>query len=117
VEARLFKAKLWPGGVLEELVPRDRSESDRWVSIRLIGNGRETIIKATALRTALGADVLRSTNFRVHPRGQDLTFDGLGWGHGVGLAQEGAKAMAEAGKSYRAILDLYYPGTHWAKLK
>lgn len=32
-------------------------------------------------------------------------------GHGVGMSQRGAKAMAKAGKSYREILGYYYPGT------
>lgn len=32
-------------------------------------------------------------------------------GHGVGMSQRGAKAMAAAGKDYREILAFYYPGT------
>lgn len=40
-----------------------------------------------------------------------LTFSGRGWGHGVGLSQWGAKAMAENGASCEAILTHYFPGT------
>lgn len=32
-------------------------------------------------------------------------------GHGIGLSQTGAKAAAAAGKSYKEILNFYYPGT------
>ena len=32
-------------------------------------------------------------------------------GHGVGLSQMGAIRMAESGKTYREILEFYYPGT------
>lgn len=32
-------------------------------------------------------------------------------GHGVGMSQRGAKAMAKAGKTYKEILSFYYPGT------
>lgn len=32
-------------------------------------------------------------------------------GHGVGMSQRGAKAMAKVGKTYREILAFYYPGT------
>lgn len=32
-------------------------------------------------------------------------------GHGVGMSQRGAKAMAKAGKTYLEILAFYYPGT------
>ena len=37
-------------------------------------------------------------------------FYGRGWGHGVGLCQEGAKEMAARGKGYKKILKHYYPG-------
>lgn len=39
-----------------------------------------------------------------------FTFDGHGWGHGVGLSQWGARGMALQGKSYREILTHYYTG-------
>ena len=40
-----------------------------------------------------------------------FTIKGSGWGHGVGLSQYGAKAMAEAGHSAHGILRHYYSGT------
>jgi SpoIID/LytB domain protein len=40
-----------------------------------------------------------------------LTVTGKGWGHGVGLSQEGAHAMANAGASLGDILGRFYPGT------
>jgi len=43
--------------------------------------------------------------------GQSFLFTGKGWGHGVGMSQWGAKAMAEAGWSHKEILRHYYPGT------
>jgi stage II sporulation protein D len=39
------------------------------------------------------------------------TFTGKGWGHGVGMSQEGAKGMAKAGFTYEQILKYYYTGT------
>lgn len=39
------------------------------------------------------------------------TFTGRGWGHAVGMSQNGAKGMADAGLSYEQILKHYYPGT------
>ena len=35
-------------------------------------------------------------------------FVGGGWGHGVGMCQEGARGMAESGKNYREIIKHYY---------
>lgn len=43
--------------------------------------------------------------------GASITFYGRGYGHGVGLSQWGAKAMAESGWSYDKILTHYFPGT------
>lgn len=44
-------------------------------------------------------------------RGRSFVFEGRGWGHGVGMSQWGARALAEMGKSYRDILGFYFPGT------
>ncbi|AWD66018.1 hypothetical protein C2I28_13645 [Priestia megaterium] len=41
---------------------------------------------------------------------QTITIEGKGNGHGVGLSQFGANAMAAQGKSYTDILNFYYPG-------
>lgn len=40
--------------------------------------------------------------------GMKIFFDGHGFGHGLGMSQYGAKAMADAGRSYDAILNHYY---------
>ncbi len=39
-----------------------------------------------------------------------FTFEGRGWGHGVGLSQWGARGMALEGRDYRDILTHYYTG-------
>ncbi|RQD77497.1 MAG: SpoIID/LytB domain-containing protein [Candidatus Syntrophonatronum acetioxidans] len=40
-----------------------------------------------------------------------FTISGFGWGHGVGMSQNGAYNRAIAGHTYREILDFYFPGT------
>ncbi|MBQ2842069.1 MAG: hypothetical protein IJE72_03440 [Clostridia bacterium] len=40
-----------------------------------------------------------------------FVFKVYGWGHGVGMSQEGAIQMAKDGKTYQQILTHYYPGT------
>ncbi len=37
-------------------------------------------------------------------------FEGQGWGHGVGMSQNGAYNRSREGHSYRDILSFYYPG-------
>jgi len=39
-----------------------------------------------------------------------VTINGRGWGHGVGMSQQGALSMAQAGHDFRAILHHYYTG-------
>lgn len=41
----------------------------------------------------------------------EIVFYGVGYGHGVGLSQWGAKTLADNGWEYRRILSLYFPGT------
>ena len=38
----------------------------------------------------------------------DITFNVLGFGHGVGLSQVGANTLARRGKSYEDIIHYYY---------
>lgn len=59
------------------------------------------------LRTALG---LRSTSFSL-TSGEVFTFFVTGYGHGVGLSQYGAKAMAEDGATFEEIITWYYSNT------
>lgn len=60
------------------------------------------------LRRALG---LRSTDFTIRYENGQFYITTHGYGHGVGLSQWGAKAFAEQGLSYDAILAHYFPGT------
>jgi stage II sporulation protein D len=54
---------------------------------------------------------LRSSFFTVIPSADSVVFKGRGYGHGVGLCQDGARVMASRGKSYQEITGFYYPGT------
>lgn len=47
--------------------------------------------------------------------GGQLVLAGRGWGHGVGLCQYGAQAMARRGKAAADILTAYYPGAERAR--
>lgn len=54
---------------------------------------------------------LRSAYFTLSTAGDSILFSGRGYGHGVGLCQDGAKHMAERKMSYNRIISFYYPGT------
>ncbi len=55
---------------------------------------------------------LKSTFFRVEPEDEEVVIKGRGFGHGVGLCQEGAMRMADMGFSYSEIIHYYYQGVH-----
>ena len=46
----------------------------------------------------------------------NVIFYGHGYGHGLGMSQWGAKAMADLGKSYEEILKFYYKNTELIQL-
>lgn len=70
----------------------------------------EKRIPAAKFRLEAGAGRIKSTNFSVSVDGDDIVFSGHGWGHGVGLCQWGAHGLASKGRSWRQILNHYYPG-------
>ncbi len=51
------------------------------------------------------------------PGSKKLAVKGHGYGHGHGMSQYGAQGAALKGLSYREIVDFYYPGTAWSKVK
>lgn len=82
-----------------------------------------TIGKELEIRRSLSKSHLYSSAFIVTTSGTDehgvpqhWMLQGAGWGHGVGLCQIGAAAMADAGKSYAEILNHYYPGAKLSTL-
>ncbi len=54
---------------------------------------------------------LRSSYFSLAQAGDSIILSGRGYGHGVGLCQDGAKHMAEKKYSFDSIIGFYYPGT------
>lgn len=71
--------------------------------------GNSLVISSNAFRNAIGNTKFRSTSFQLKKEGDAVRFIGEGFGHGVGMCQVGAKAMADEGKNYREILSHYYP--------
>ena len=65
-------------------------------------------VTGPALRKALG---LRSACFTVQYQNGSFFFTTKGYGHGVGMSQWGARALAEQGQTAAQILAHYFPGT------
>ena len=60
---------------------------------------------------------LRSTFFSVYSIGDSVILKGRGYGHGVGLCQEGAMIMASKGFTYQEIINFYYTGVILSDIK
>ncbi len=89
----------------------ERSPTGRARRVRVEGTRGSVELTASALRSAVGETVLRSTLFEVRRADDGFVFVGSGRGHGVGMSQWGALAMARDGAHYRDILTRFYPGT------
>jgi stage II sporulation protein D len=63
-----------------------------------------------------GWDAVPSNNFIIQRDGGNISLEGRGQGHGIGLCQYGAKAMAQTGSGFREILDHYYPNTRLSQV-
>ena len=72
-------------------------------------------VKATG-REFRKALELKSANFTLTIRPDTVIVDTIGYGHGVGMSQYGANAMAKAGADYVEILTHYYTGAEVVKM-
>ena len=90
---------------LESVEIGKKGESGRAVTLTL--NGKE--VNAPDFRVALGSTEMRSTLLtELKLEGDTVTMAGKGYGHGVGMSQWGAYALAEQGKKAEDIVTEYY---------
>jgi stage II sporulation protein D len=75
------------------------------------GTSGLTVLNGSQLKGFVRSLGLRSTLFDIRPTEGGYAFVGSGHGHGVGMSQWGARALAERGESYQRILARFYPGT------
>lgn len=87
---------------------KDRSRSGRVKTAQLVGTKKTVQLTGTELRSKFA---LPSTLFSMKFSKGKVIFEGYGYGHGVGMAQNGANAYAKKGWNYEKILLHYYKGT------
>jgi len=92
-----------------------REHPVRWIS-------RLSAAEAASLRSSderarlsvvrrLGWAAVPSNDFVLEKDRDQIVLKGVGQGHGIGLCQAGAKAMAQEGADFREILSHYYPNS------
>jgi stage II sporulation protein D len=100
---------------IESVSPSNYEDFSRLTKIKLHGSGgKSDFLRAEDFRLAIDPTgrKLQSTICKFVKRQDQWEFsNGRGWGHGVGMCQCGAQAMARKGKKAEQILSYYYPGS------
>jgi len=108
IEKRLRESNIYVSNIntIKTLDPGVGNHGSR---VEIISANGSKEMNANDFRLLVGPNYLYSTAFNSRNNGKSITFSGRGWGHGVGLCQYGAQAMAEKGFKWTAILEYYYP--------
>ena len=112
-------------GELVDIIPLRRSPSGNVNTLKLVGKKRSvTVTKEHLIRNILGFSSLKSTLFEIevnrfkNGKVRNYWLYGGGWGHAIGLCQSGAAGLAgKYGKSYKEIMEFYFPGTNLRRIK
>jgi SpoIID/LytB domain protein len=93
-----------------------RRHPETWVAHVSEGPEKNLAVQHTEharlqLARSLGWSVVPGNSYTVRNNGKDLVLSGTGVGHGLGLCQRGAAAMARSGATFQEILLHYYPNT------
>lgn len=87
----------------------------RWLALTFKQDNRKHYLEANNIRVPLKnvrSDLqLKSTFFSIFSQGDTLIFKGRGFGHGVGMCQEGAMRMAKLGYKCPEVINFYYQKT------
>ena len=113
----------YPGLGFRGLEVVERGVSGRVGALRLLGEGgRSELVEGLAVRWTLDLPDTRFEMRRVAEpsskwgREPGWEFTGGGWGHGVGMCQIGAFALAGRGLDYREILEHFYTGVRLGRV-
>ena len=115
-------------GTLKSVKVTKRGPGDIALKIKAVGEkGSVEVETENKIRAALGGSgykiekqdgtvvesskLLPSAFFTIKKAGDTFVIEGGGYGHGIGMSQNGANEMAKEGKDYKEILKLFYQGT------
>jgi stage II sporulation protein D (peptidoglycan lytic transglycosylase) len=112
-----FAARYGDIGSVVAVHAGEADSSGRLETVTILGTLDSRAIPATVFRSLAGNHVVRSTRIvSIGVVGLSIRVSGSGFGHGVGMAQWGARAMAEDGKTAEEILKFYYHGASYAQI-
>ena len=105
-------------GTITSLRPKEVEPGGHIIRIQMNGdNGTNETLMGEDFRLSVGGRVLKSTNFKIRDEDDAFVFEeGRGFGHGIGLCQNGMETKALRGQDYKSILRTYYPGCEIVRL-
>lgn len=95
-------------GALKSIKISRKTDTGRATNLMIKTAKGSKTVPCGRFRLATGIRSCKITKLDV--RKNDVRFEGKGYGHGIGMCQDGANGMAKDGKNYRKILKNYYPG-------
>ncbi len=115
----IYVEKRNPGGVADELIIVAENAQIKVISeynIRYVLNNGEAKVQRQDGSEVASTSLLPSAFCVIHVKKEDeeitgYTVNGGGYGHGVGMSQNGAKSMAKQGWNYQDILSFFFEGS------
>jgi stage II sporulation protein D len=105
------------GDKIKNILVLSKTNHGRIKNLQIVGNKNTVEISGETLRRILGYNNLKSTKiYKIEVKDNKIFFYGKGWGHGVGLCQWGANELTKQGKSFKEVIEYYYPKTKIKKL-
>jgi SpoIID/LytB domain protein len=109
-------ASKFDSGNLIEIKANKRGTSGRIYNVQFVFEDESVEVSGELKIRQMLAPPLKSSCFVVDKTETGFIFYGAGWGHGVGMCQSGAIAMAKQGKNFEEILKHYYRKTGLLKI-
>jgi len=105
------------GDKIKSISVLSKTKNDRIKDLQIIGNKDKIILSGENLRKIFGYNKIKSTKIdKIEIDNNRIYFYGKGWGHGIGLCQWGANELTKQGKSFKEVIEYYYPKTKIKKL-
>ncbi len=97
-------------GSVKSIKVAAKTASKRAETLKFTTNKGSKTLSCARFRLSVGSSLLKSCKITdIDKNAQGFAFSGHGYGHGIGMCQDGAKGMAEDGKNYKQILENYFP--------
>ena len=102
-------------GKLKSIKINQKTHTGRATKVTIHTSKGSKTVTCNPFRLALGLKSCKIHEIKIH--NNHVHFEGRGYGHGIGMCQDGAAGMARQGKTYAQILKNYYPSSTLTTLK